>query len=677
LRTGNDRRDDGELVRRARGGDRDAFTALVGRYRDMVYGAAYCFLGNAEDAQDAAQEAFVAAYRRLGQLREPEKFAPWLRRLTLNGCADSLRRRGARAVPWDEACQAAVMPDAAEGVTTRLAVREALGGLPEPMRLTVTLCYLGGYSHAEVARFLDIPLNTVRSRLGHAKRRLREEMRDMVEEEINEGKPDEQWTRRTVDEAMRRGADAADTYEKGEAVRHYDDALTAIATLPPGPERTRLTMDALWRKGKTDGFRSEEGLALMEQSLALAVEIGDRPGQMRKLMDLGSAFYNSGQEGKTEDCFGRARALAQELGDTRSEARCLTSLGLGRLWGDRAQGAALFAQALPLYEQAGDLNGATYCRAMLDVADKLGPENLRVDFSPEKGFWQPILGFYAGCDTFQGEGGVVSHVGETCYVGYTWPDELTRSPLQISRVFWQSSQGRKILDASVPVGGAWSGPAFSFSDQPLKATVKVLSDTETVSVPAGTFAGCLLTEQVTTEDGPANDMNRELCGTVRAWYAPGVGLVQLHVRHEDGLEATLQLQAYQVGEGSRDFLPLAVGNRWEYGWADVPAEYDAREVYQVAAEQGGLWYVEHFAYAYRRDAGTAPTPGASRRPLPTPIKPSQAGEGLGKDGKGPQQGRSQGRTTRRSNRPPASPPAWGWKRTVMASLPRVRAGGRG
>jgi len=504
--TGNDKRDDGELVRRARGGDRDAFTALVGRYRDMVYGAAFCYLGNAEDAQDAAQEAFITAYGRLGQLREPEKFAPWLRRLTRNVCTDSRRRRKVCVLPlagaWDEACQAQATPDDAEGVLTRLAVREALGCLSEPMRLTVTLCYGGGYSHAEVARFLDIPVNTVRSRLGHAKRRLREEMREMVEEEINEGRPDAEWTRRVVDEALRRGEEAAGAWEKGEAVRHYDEALAAIETLPPGPEQKQRAMDALWRKGKTVGFRSEEGLALMGQALALTEELGDRQGQMTKLMDLGSAYYNSGQDGKVEDCFQRARALAQELEDARSQARCLTSLGLGRLWGEMAQGRALFAQALPLYQQAGDLDGAIYCRAMLDVADHLGPDNLRVKFSPEQGFCQPIIGFYAGCDTFQADAGVVAHVGETCYIGYTWPGDLARSPLQISRVFWQSSHLRKILDSGVSVGGAWSGNAFSNTAKPLKATVTVLSDTETVSVPAGTFAGCLLTEQVTTGHGP-------------------------------------------------------------------------------------------------------------------------------------------------------------------------------
>ncbi|MDQ2799501.1 MAG: RNA polymerase sigma factor, partial [Armatimonadota bacterium] len=401
MRTDDGKKEDGELVQRTRGGDRAAFTALVSRYRDMVYGTAYHYLGNAEDAQDAAQEAFVTAYGRLGQLREPDKFAPWLRRLTLNVCADTRRKRGAGPMCW-EACPAS-MPDEAERVTTRLAMQDALGRLPERMRLTLTLCCLDGYSHAEVARFLDIPRNTVRSRLQHAKRQLREEMRDMVSEELNGSKPDEQWTRQIVDEALRRGEAALRAYEKGEAAGHYDAALTAIEALPPGLDRKRLMMDALWQKGKTEG-----DIALREQSLALAEELGDLPGQIAKLMDLGSAFYNKGDDANATDRYQYALALARQTGDARSQACCLTSLGLGRLWGDLGQGAALFAQALPLYEETGDINGATYCRAMLAVASELGPENLFVEFSTEKGFRQPIIGFYAGCDTFQAEAGKVT-----------------------------------------------------------------------------------------------------------------------------------------------------------------------------------------------------------------------------------------------------------------------------
>ena len=591
MRTKDDKQSDGGLVQRMRGGDRDAFTALVGRYRDMVYAAAFCYLGNAEDAQDAAQEAFVAAYCRLAQLREPDKFAPWLRRLTLNGCADALRRRGVRQVSLDgdAACQALVTPDGTESVLTRLAVREALGHLTDSSRLTVTLCYGGGYSHAEVARFLDIPVNTVRSRLQHAKRRLREEMREMVQEELTGGRPDEAWTRRVVDEALRRGEEAASAYEKGEAAHHYDEALAAIGTLPPGPEQKRLTLDTLRRKEGVIRYSRgrEEASGLLERALITAQELGDDKAQAEILSSLGNSYANRKPQEAIQH-YQKALEIYRGLGDSFGQAECLLTLVLHSLQADDiAAGRGYLEMAWPLFEETGSLDWLAVCRAMQRLLTELGA----VDFS------QPFV-WHAVCDTWEETDGKVSFHSQPGFM-VTRRDSTVPYPLYIGSVFWQVSRLRTFLDRAVLDGGSWSGKAFSLSEQPLTATVTVLSDGEAVTVPAGTFAGCRLTEQVTTQNGTASEANRELCGAVRAWYAPGVGLVQLHVRHEDGLEATIQLQTYEVGDKSRDWLPLAVGNRWEYGWADIPVEYVAQEVYQVAAQKEGRWYVEHFAYAYR------------------------------------------------------------------------------
>ena len=612
MRTKNDRQSDGELVQRAHGGDRNAFTALVSRYRDMVYAAAFCYLGSVEDAQDAAQEAFVAAYCRVGQLREPDKFAPWLRRLTLNGCADALRRRGARQVSLDDsACQELAAPDGAEGTLTRLAVREALGRLTDSSRLTVTLCYGGGYSHAEVACFLGIPVNTVRSRLQHAKRRLREEMREMVQEELSEGRPDETWTRSVVDEALRRGEEAASAYEKGAAVHHYDAALAAIGTLPSGPERKRLMMDALCRKEgviRYSGGR-EEASGLLERALTTAQELGDDKAQAEILSSLGNSCANRKPQ-KAVQHYQKALEIYRGLGDAFGQAECLLALALHSIQGDDfAAGRGYLELAQPLFEEADSLDWLAVCRAMQRLLTELGA----VDFSQ-------LFVWHAVCDTWEETEGKVSFHSQPGFM-VTCRDSTVPRSLYIGSLFWQVSRLPTFLDRAVPVGGSWSGSAFSLSDKPLTAAVMVLSDGETVTVPAGTFAGCRLTEQVTTEGGTASEANRELCGTVRAWYAPGVGLVQLHGRHEDGLEATIQLQTYEVGNEGGDWLPLAVGNRWEYGWADVPAEYVAREVYQVAAQREGRWYVEHSAYAYRQGCARPPPPAR------TPTPPPQAGEG--------------------------------------------------
>ena len=169
------------LVRRAQGGERAAFAILVSRHRAAVAALARRALGNnADDAQDVAQEAFLYAFQRLGELRDPAHFGPWLRRLTLSLCADFRRRRATRPLltthPWHADTIAAAERDLAES----LVLRDALGRLSDAHRLTFTLAHVGGYAHDEIAGLLNVPINTVRSRLQTAKRLLRTHLHDLV-----------------------------------------------------------------------------------------------------------------------------------------------------------------------------------------------------------------------------------------------------------------------------------------------------------------------------------------------------------------------------------------------------------------------------------------------------------------------------------------------------------------
>ena len=85
---------DQALIERARGGDREAFDALVVRYQDQVYNMSLRMLGNREDALDCAQEIFLTVYRSLERFEARAKFSTWLYRVTVNRCRDELRRRG-------------------------------------------------------------------------------------------------------------------------------------------------------------------------------------------------------------------------------------------------------------------------------------------------------------------------------------------------------------------------------------------------------------------------------------------------------------------------------------------------------------------------------------------------------------------------------------------------------
>ena len=162
---------DTELVRRALAGDRLAGGRLTERHRRSLLNLAYQALGNADDAQDVAQEALVYALQRLPDLRDAGRFAPWLRSVTLSLCADHRRRRGTRRLGEP----ITVLNEATEEVAYAEAftVRQAVAGLSDAHRVTLLLHYVGGWSREEVAAILEIPLNTVRSRLLAAKRNLR------------------------------------------------------------------------------------------------------------------------------------------------------------------------------------------------------------------------------------------------------------------------------------------------------------------------------------------------------------------------------------------------------------------------------------------------------------------------------------------------------------------------
>jgi len=179
---------DTELVRRAQAGDRLAGGRLTERHRRPILALAYRTLENADDAQDVAQEALVYALQRLPDLREAGKFAGWLRNITLSLCADYRRCRGTRRLGEP----ITVLSEASEEIAYAEAftVRQAVADLSDAHRTTLLLHYVGGWSREEVAAILEIPVNTVRSRLMAAKRNLRAELPGFLPEPvIPKGRP--------------------------------------------------------------------------------------------------------------------------------------------------------------------------------------------------------------------------------------------------------------------------------------------------------------------------------------------------------------------------------------------------------------------------------------------------------------------------------------------------------
>jgi len=170
---------DAELAALALAGDREAFGTLVERHAGQARRVARSILSNDDDADDAAQDGFLAALRHLGRYDPERPFGPWLMRIVANAASDRRRRRKVRdAVPLAPSVTSGeASPDVMTDRTAfRKALREALDKLPERERMAVVLFDVEGYSHREIAEVLGVPEGTARSDVFHGRRRLRKSL---------------------------------------------------------------------------------------------------------------------------------------------------------------------------------------------------------------------------------------------------------------------------------------------------------------------------------------------------------------------------------------------------------------------------------------------------------------------------------------------------------------------
>lgn len=168
--------EDAELAALAQAGDREAFGELVRRFAAQARRVARAVLGNEADADDAAQDAFLAALRSLGRYDPTRPFGPWLMRIVANAATDRRRRQKVRAavqIPPQTPSTGAQPDQVALRGEFHGALKAALLSLPERRRIAVVLFDIEGYSHQEIAEVLNVPVGTVRSDVFHARRVLR------------------------------------------------------------------------------------------------------------------------------------------------------------------------------------------------------------------------------------------------------------------------------------------------------------------------------------------------------------------------------------------------------------------------------------------------------------------------------------------------------------------------
>jgi len=180
--TGNEEQ---ELLRRVQSGDLEAYGPVIREYQGSVYNVCLRVLRKPQEAEDLTQEAFLRAYRNIAHYDLERPFGPWLRTLAANLCYNHLQKARLQQVPledeWNRLPSSPKMnPEAlVELSQEHQQLFQAIWQLPDSQRVALELRHFQDLSYKDMARIMELPLNTVRSHLYRARRKLAE----LLEEE--------------------------------------------------------------------------------------------------------------------------------------------------------------------------------------------------------------------------------------------------------------------------------------------------------------------------------------------------------------------------------------------------------------------------------------------------------------------------------------------------------------
>ena len=273
------------FVTRAQAGDLLAYGEIVRRFQDMAFGYAYSLLADFHLAEDAAQEAFIEAYRCLSKLRQPAAFPGWFRRIVFKRCDRMTRRKQVSTVPIEAAGsvvhEGPGPPEKAERREMRDKVLEAIRSLSEEERTVTTLYYVNGYSQEEVASFLEIPVTTVNNRLHASRSHLKERVITMVADTLRSNAPNPEEARDKVSLLL----------EFGERIGRGEPILTALGALREETESENLRdiirhMEAAISAGRCVSEALAEHDDLFPPMVLSLINDGERFGILDQTMPL-------------------------------------------------------------------------------------------------------------------------------------------------------------------------------------------------------------------------------------------------------------------------------------------------------------------------------------------------------------------------------------------------------
>lgn len=179
-------------IKQVKKGDQNAFGEIVEIYKNKVFQLCYRMLGNRQEAEDAAQEAFIRAFINIHTFKQELKFSTWLFRIATNLCIDRIRKKkpdyyldaevqGTEGLTmYSQVASSDPLPEAElESLELQETIQKEILKLPEKYRAVIVLKYIEELSLNEISEILDLPLGTVKTRIHRGREALRQQLRNV------------------------------------------------------------------------------------------------------------------------------------------------------------------------------------------------------------------------------------------------------------------------------------------------------------------------------------------------------------------------------------------------------------------------------------------------------------------------------------------------------------------
>ncbi|MGH1383144.1 RNA polymerase sigma factor [Kordia sp.] len=176
------------ILKKCMQGNRKAQMKLYDLYADAMYVVTCRYISNREDAKDVMQEAFLKAFTRLSQYKGEVTFGAWLKRIVINQCIDTLKKRSLVYEEMNDQTMTIIDDDDSWEVTIELTKQEILQvieNLPNKYKYVLQLYLIEGYDHQEISEILEIPVRTSRTQLMRGKTKLKKTIHDLFKHKIS------------------------------------------------------------------------------------------------------------------------------------------------------------------------------------------------------------------------------------------------------------------------------------------------------------------------------------------------------------------------------------------------------------------------------------------------------------------------------------------------------------